>query len=79
MSAETLVHRLVDAFFTHCQECGEPREAADCHPRAHWRLYLDLDAETLRRIRHWVLDPTSPAGSDTERTVLLHWLDAQEV
>ncbi|MFD8694637.1 hypothetical protein [Kitasatospora purpeofusca] len=77
MPAETIVHRLVDAFFTHCQECGEPRDS-NCHPRAHWRLYLDLDAETLTRLRHWALDPDSPVGTETERTVLLHWLDAQE-
>ncbi|MED7953681.1 MULTISPECIES: hypothetical protein [unclassified Streptomyces] len=77
MSAETIVHRLVDAFFTHCHECGEPRDS-DCHPRSHWRLYLDLDAETVRRIRTWALDPAQPVGTDAERAVLLHWLETQE-
>ncbi|MFF7453243.1 hypothetical protein [Kitasatospora sp. NPDC008115] len=77
MPVETIVNRLVDAFFTYCQECGEPRDA-DCHPQAHWRLYHDLDAQTLHRIRTWALDPASPAGTETERTVLLHWLEAQE-
>ncbi|MET8698713.1 MULTISPECIES: hypothetical protein [unclassified Kitasatospora] len=77
MPVETIVHRLVDAFFTHCRECGEPRDV-ECH-HAHWRLYLDLDLETLRRIRAWALDPASRAGTETERTVLLHWLETQEV
>ncbi|MEU6239357.1 hypothetical protein [Kitasatospora sp. NPDC047058] len=77
MSAETIVHRLVDAFFTHCHECGLPRDP-DCHPRAHWRLYLDLDPETLGRIRQWALDPAARVGTEAERAVLLHWLDAQE-
>ncbi|MEV0534830.1 hypothetical protein [Kitasatospora sp. NPDC050463] len=77
MSDELIVHRMVDTFFTHCHSCDEPRDP-NCDPRAHWRLYLDLDPETVRRIRHWALDPVNPAGTDTERTMLLHWLDAQE-
>ncbi|WP_406209033.1 hypothetical protein OH807_37990 [Kitasatospora sp. NBC_01560] len=77
MSAETIAHRLVDAFFTHCHECDEPQDP-DCHPRAHWRLYLDLDPQTVARIRRWALDPAAKAGNEMERAVLLHWLDTQE-
>ncbi|MER6398464.1 MULTISPECIES: hypothetical protein [unclassified Kitasatospora] len=77
MSDELIVHRMVDAFFTHCHDCDEPRDP-NCHTRAHWRLYLDLDPETVGRIRHWLLDPANPTGTVADRAVLLNWLDTQE-
>ncbi|MFI6848229.1 hypothetical protein OG535_03220 [Kitasatospora sp. NBC_00085] len=75
--SDEIVYRLVDAFFTHCDHCQEPPDP-NCHPRAHWRLYMDLDRETVERIRRWAKDPATMPGTPAERTVLLSWLDAQE-
>ncbi|MFF2041000.1 hypothetical protein ACFVVX_11265 [Kitasatospora sp. NPDC058170] len=76
MSDDVIVHRLVDAFFTHCHHCDQPRDP-ECHPRSHWRLYLDLDHDTLQHIRQWALDPDSHPATPAERALLLHWLDTQ--
>ncbi|MEU9074055.1 hypothetical protein ACFYUY_24225 [Kitasatospora sp. NPDC004745] len=77
MSDESTAHRLIEAYFTHCDTCREPHDP-DCHSRSHWRLYLDLDPATLERLRRWAQapDPHHPI-TDTERAVLLHWLEAR--
>ncbi|MFB7619730.1 hypothetical protein [Kitasatospora sp. NPDC056181] len=75
--SDEIVYRMVDAFFTHFQDCEEPSHP-NCHPYAHWRLYLDLDHETVQRIRRWARDPATVSGTPADRAVLLSWLDAQE-
>ncbi|MFJ9610068.1 hypothetical protein ACIRS1_27375 [Kitasatospora sp. NPDC101176] len=78
MSDEPTAHRLIDAYFTHCDTCQEHRQ--DCHSRDHWNLYLDLDVTTMQRLRHWAAtpDPLHPL-SLAERAILLGWLDARTV
>ncbi|MBV6702113.1 hypothetical protein [Kitasatospora aureofaciens] len=77
MSDESIAHRLVEAFFTHCDSCRLPADP-HCHSRSHWRLYLDLDGATLERLRRWALapDPHHPV-TDAERAILLRRLEAR--
>ncbi|MER8184678.1 hypothetical protein [Kitasatospora sp. NPDC094015] len=74
MTDEATAHRLIDAFFTHCHHCEQPSDP-DCHERAHWRLYLDLDPATVQRVRAWLAGPAENRTTPGERAALLRWLD----
>ncbi|MFD9125153.1 hypothetical protein [Kitasatospora sp. NPDC059571] len=77
MSDELIAHRMVDAFFATCHDCGHPADP-DCHPRAVWRLYCHLEPDTVARVRSWALDPLRHPMGIADRTLLLRWLDARE-